>query len=121
MPEAEGRFRVSLVTVLICVCILGVSGLVASIRSILANRADPSLLKYLGNHMWFHCAACGEAYGASFEGRFPARCKLCNQAEARFARKCGSCGQVFGTNGWWGRAQCPNCKGWRKIDRFNGN
>ena len=112
MPEAEGGPRVSLTTVLICVCILGMSGFAVSIRTFLANRAG---------RMWFHCDACGKTYEASFEDTFPLKCKLCKKEEARFARKCGDCGQVFGTNGWWGRVSCPHCKKWRKIDHYKEN
>ena len=70
--------------------------------------------------MWFHCDACAKTYEASFEDTFPVECKLCKKEEARFARKCGDCSEVFGTNGWWGRVSCPHCKKWRRIDHYKG-
>jgi len=74
-----------------------------------------------GEAMWFHCDACAKSYESTFSDTFPMKCKLCKEVEARFARKCGDCGEVFGTNGWWGRVSCPHCKKWRKIDKYNGN
>ena len=112
MPEAEGGPNALLITVLICVCALGLSGFAIGIHTFLARRAP---------RMWFYCTACGKVFESSFQDTFPVKCELCKRASARFARRCGGCGKVFGTNGWWGRTPCPHCKGWQKIERYEGN
>jgi len=72
-----------------------------------------------GERMWLKCSntQCGKLYESGFVDKFPTQCRHCKKETARFARKCLDCGTVFGTNGWWGRASCPACHRWRRIER----
>lgn len=74
-----------------------------------------------GEKMWFKCgnADCGKLYKARRVEEFPATCRFCKKKEARYAQKCINCGEVFGTDGWWGRPVCPHC-GKARIEPYRG-
>lgn len=74
-----------------------------------------------GETMWFKCEnpGCAKVFDGSFADKFPTKCPYCKQETAMYARKCCKCGTVFGTNGWWGRAVCPDCRSWN-TEKYTG-
>ena len=96
----------------VLVCVLGVIILAVWSRWFFSDR---------GGKRWFKCGnpECGKIYKGSYVDVFPTTCPYCKQKQARYARKCLNCSEVFGTDGWWGRATCPKC-GKSRVVKYEG-
>ena len=96
----------------VLVCVLGVIVLAVWSRWIFGDRDEK---------MWFKCdnKECGKVYEGKYVDVFPTTCPYCKVEQARYARKCLGCGEVFGTDGWWGRATCPAC-GMSRVVKYKG-